>query len=367
MSIKGKIVVLIISGVFLTGLGVLVWAQKTGRIAIFGAENFKRVVVQIKDAVDWNKGEFSNTALDNDKLKLKTSSTTQSNAGDSPASSSSPTPSASNPTISQKTINDTAVELVNKTSDRGNCSGLAPSDWAIVSDQYGLEAGLSSPDLTTFASWTVPWSLKSMLAWAGHTELAEEENFLKVSLCVANFADRAGVASLEYCGNGGDYKNVSLGSASSKPNDYYLREYSLTNNAMKKELKGQIIYKNFSSGDVLLYLARMGSTVKSDWDKKGALAVNSAISIKCSVNTMGVATGTSGVPSSIDRKKDDSEITLSDKWQEATMGYENVYNPSTGQHWQAPSSSYWETGPQGPGYYYQSGNDLTKLSRGFGE
>lgn len=364
MSIKAKIAILISSGIFLVALAVLIWAQATGRIAIFGAENFKRVIVQIKDAVDWNKGQFSNTSLDNDQLKLKTSSTTQRNADAS--SASSPTPSASNPTVSQKTINDTAIELVNKTSDRGNCSGLAPKDWAIVSDQYGLEAGLSSPDLTTFASWTVPWSLKSLLAWAGHAELAEEENFLKVGLCVANFADRAGVASLEYCGNGGDYKNVSLGSASSKLNGYYQREYSLTNNAMKKELKGQIIYKNFSSGDVLLYLARMGSTVKSDWDNKGALAVDSAISIKCSVNTMGVTTGSSSVPSGIDRKKDDSEITLSDKWQEAIMGYENVYNPSTGQHWQAPTSSYWETGPQGAGYYYQSGNDLTKLSRGFG-
>ncbi|EKD55971.1 MAG: hypothetical protein ACD_58C00324G0003 [uncultured bacterium] len=356
MTLKNKTITVIIITVLIFGLAILIWAQKTGKISIFGAENLSRITVQIKNLVDWNKGEFANTKIEGDSLKLSASSTNNTNNGGS-----------SNTTT--KTINDLAIAMILKNAPKGNCSALAPNDWAIVSDDYGLEAGLTSPDLTTFASWTVPWSLKSMLQGFGHPELIEEENFLKVSLCVSNFANRSAatykVASLEECSNGGDYKNVTLGSAISKANGYYVRDYSLTNLALNKELKGQAIYKNFSSGDVILYLLRMGSTVKSDWEKSGALAISSAVSIKCSVNTTGVATN-SGKPSGINRTKDDPEISLSDKWQEATMGYENVYNPATGQHWEAPTSSYWETGPQGAGYYYQNGNDLTKLSRGFG-
>lgn len=364
MTLKSRIILSVIIGIVIFGLAILIWAEKTGKITILGAENAKRIAVQIKNLTDWNKGQFSNASMENGTLKLK-NTTTQTTPSSSPSSSPSASPSTSpsaSPSAERKTINNTATEMVLKTSSRGNCTGLAPSDWAIVSSEYGLDAGLSDPKLTTFASWSVPWSLKSMLTYFGHPELAEEENFLKAALCTSNFADRYGIASLENCGNGGDYKKVSLGAATSKPGGYYMREYSLTNNAMKKDLKGQLIYKNFSSGDILLYLMRMGSTVTSDWASKGSLAVSSAVSIRCAVNTTGVSSGGTG----INRKANDPEITLSDKWQEAIMGYENVYNPATGQHWTAPTSSRWETGPQGPGYYLQNGNDLTLLSSGFG-
>lgn len=346
MTHKNKTILAIIIGVILLGSAVLIWAQKTGKISIFGSENLQRITVQIKNLVDWNKGEFANTQIQDGILKLTTTSN----------------PTTNPPSVTTKTINDVATEMVFKNSPKGNCNALAPSDWAIVSDDYGLEAGLVSPDITTFASWSVPWALNSLLQTIGHPELAQEENFLKAALCTTNFADRAGVGSLEYCGNGGDYKNITLGAAVSKPGGYYLRDYQLTNNAMQKNLKGQLIYKNFSSGDVILYLMRMGATTSDKWEQNGALAVSSAISIRCRVNSAGSATG----PSGVSRQADDSEITLSDKWQEATMGYENVYNPATGQHWEAPTSSYWDTGPQGAGYYYQNGNDLTKLTRGFG-
>lgn len=308
-----------------------------------------------------NPSGQSNSGSNQGSSSSNSSSAPSNTSNSSGTSNNSSNSSSGSSSTATKTINDVATEMILKTSPNSKCSALAPNDWAIVANDYGMDAGLSDPGLTTFASWSVPWSLNSMLAWSGHPELAQEENFLKVSLCTANFADRYGVASLDLCGNGGDYQNVSLGSASSLPNGYYSRDYSLTNNAMKKSLRGQVIYKNFSSGDVILYLLRMGSTITSDWDSKGALAVSSAISIRCTVNSTGSALG-----SGVDRSSSDSDITLSDKWEEAIMGYENVYNPSTGQHWEAPSSSYWDTGPQGAGYYYQNGNDLTKLSRGFG-
>ncbi|EKD56767.1 MAG: hypothetical protein ACD_58C00096G0006 [uncultured bacterium] len=320
--------------------------------------------------VNNNSTASSDTPASSDQTTTQTSpsgttstgsTTTKPSNGSTSNSSSNSSSGTNNTSVQTKTINSGATELKQKTSSNSKCNALAPDDWAIVADQYGMEAGITSPDLTAFASWSVPWSLNSMLAWAGHPELAQEENFLKSSLCVTNFADRNGVGSLEDCGNGGDYRNVSLGSASSLPGGYYSRDYSLTNNGMHKELQGILIYKNFSSGDVILYLLRMGSTVKSSWSSKGAIAVSSAISIACTVDSTGSALG-----SGVNRSSSDSEITLSDKWEEAIMGYENVYNPATGQHWEAPTSSYWDTGPQGAGYYYQNGNDLTKLNRGFG-
>lgn len=42
---------------------------------------------------------------------------------------------------------------------------------------------------------------------------------------------------------------------------------------------------------------------------------------------------------------------ISQDWQEAIMGYENVESPSTGDQYQAPLNSYDPTGNDGPGYY----------------
>ena len=42
---------------------------------------------------------------------------------------------------------------------------------------------------------------------------------------------------------------------------------------------------------------------------------------------------------------------LSQDWQEATMGFDNVESPSTGDQYQVPLNSYDPAGPDGPGYY----------------
>lgn len=42
---------------------------------------------------------------------------------------------------------------------------------------------------------------------------------------------------------------------------------------------------------------------------------------------------------------------LSQDWQEATMGFDNVESPTTGEQYQAPLNSYDPTGPDGAGYY----------------
>lgn len=321
-------------------LSVLIWAQRTGRISIFGAENLTNIIVQIKDSIDWNKGVFSNLKLENGIVKLIVSQPNPSN------------PPTTNPQVTPITINDKAVQFVTKTAPR--CEALAPNDWAMVSDKdTGMTAALGSPDLTSFASWMVPWSIYSFAP-----QDRDETYFLKVSLCMNNYADNTATGWLVPCRS--DYQNVVLNATPTDlVNGYKMREFTTKNNQLKKNIKGAVIYKNYSTNDIGLYLLRIGSTEESKWNELGHTALGSAISIRCSVTLGSGTTATT-------RQKDDPDVTLSDKWQEAIMGYENVYDSNTGERYQAPTNSFWETGPSGAGYYKQVGNDYIKLTKGFG-
>jgi hypothetical protein len=63
--------------------------------------------------------------------------------------------------------------------------------------------------------------------------------------------------------------------------------------------------------------------------------------------------------------KDQVDAELSTKREEAMMGFQNVYSPSTGQHWEASYNDYNPTGPDGAGYYRRVGNSYEKLNEGF--
>lgn len=49
--------------------------------------------------------------------------------------------------------------------------------------------------------------------------------------------------------------------------------------------------------------------------------------------------------------RDQVNDKVSQDWQEATMGFDNVESPTTGDQYQAPLNSYDPTGNDGPGYY----------------
>ncbi len=253
------------------------------------------------------------------------------------------------------TINSTAVTMVKKTS--GRCEALAPNDWAIVSDQEtGMSAGLSSPDLTTFASWMVPWSIASAFP-----QDRNEDYFLRLSLCMNNLSDKYGSGWLVPCRE--NYGVVNLSSnVQSLTNGYKMREFTAPNNALKKNLKGVLVYKNFSAGDIILYIFRVAATLPELWDQKGGIALSSAISLRCTT-TLGAGTTYQSTT-----EKKDTKTDLSADWEGATMGFENVYSPTTGDHYTAPLNSYWPTGPQGGGYYRElpGGGGYEKLQAGYG-
>jgi hypothetical protein len=111
----------------------------------------------------------------------------------------------------------------------------------------------------------------------------------------------------------------------------------------------------------------MADTASDLWDAKGASAMYSAISLRCVTQLRPATSSVDLEGSDPSSSSDNPEVSLSDKWQEAIMGYENVYSPSTGDHYEAPLTSKWESGPNGAGYYRSVPNGgYEKLERGFG-
>lgn len=97
---------------------------------------------------------------------------------------------------------------------------------------------------------------------------------------------------------------------------------------------------------------------KSDWDGLAAALALVQDSIKISSTSNPGA----GVSLPANQPLDDPltgsyeyrnqvEDRLSQDWQEAIMGYENVESPTTGDQYQAPLNSYDPAGSDGPGYY----------------
>lgn len=243
---------------------------------------------------------------------------------------SSPAPVAS--VSSAKIINDKALGLKVKSS--GYCKAIAPEDWNIRATESADGADVESPSGNAHSGWWIAYVYSYMFP-----SIEEYLNYAMPTFVGFNgFRLTSGESDWGY-----DIKKRDFESNSKK---------------------GLVFWKKYDTGDgnyiVSIYFASTGS---GEWDSKtGAASQSAAISIRCSTQ---MRPGTSGNdPSS---SSGNSEVSLSDKWREAMMGWENVYSPSTGEHWEASQDSYWNDGPDGAGYYRQVGNDYEKLERGFGE
>lgn len=245
-----------------------------------------------------------------------------------------------------KVINSTAVNLVEKKF--GYCRALAPKDWSHLTNDTATGADLFSPGKTIHAGWGIspvntgnypPYSFPSITS------------FLKYWLGYA-FTGK-------FSGN-----SITLKSTHSLSYGFVERDFTTTTGR-----KGTIIYKTYNFGSstyvVSIYMA---DTTSSLWSSKGAQALYSAISIRCVSQARPSTSSTSLSGSDPSSSSDNPEVSLSDKWTEAIMGYENVYSPTTGEHYEAPLDSYWATGPDGGGYYRSvPGGDYEKLKPGFGD
>ena len=116
-----------------------------------------------------------------------------------------------------------------------------------------------------------------------------------------------------------------------------------------------------------MVVLRTAYTALGFWDRRGAEAAAVARSLRCNVPSMPPAPD----PPSLNSKpkpKPGQEEGESDSLYNQWLDKEYYHNPESGENfWVSPSSDYQQTGPQGPGYYAQHGNDIIKLQSGYAQ
>jgi len=234
------------------------------------------------------------------------------------------------------TIDPQATRLVEKSV--AYCKALAPEDWSFSSTPPYVGADLFSPDKRIHAAWGIAGIYKSLYP-TDDSALNYLLNMVYRGFTLTGTREDAGY------GFWGREFNTGIG------------------------MKGQLIYKIYDF-DPSFYVISvyMAATDVNLWETRGAQALSAAISIRCvsqmrpSTENLDLGSANPSDPSS------NPEVDLSENWTEAIMGYENVYSPSIGEHYLAPLNSYWETGPEGGGYYRElPGGGYEKLLDGFGD
>ena len=255
-----------------------------------------------------------------------------------PAATLEPTakPSPTHPVVAQ-TINSSAIELAIK--EVAYCKALAPEDWGFNSVPPYVGADLFSPDKSIHAAWGIASIYKTL--------------FPTVKSALIYLLDAMGYKDSAFVG-----EPIDIG--------YGFMGWEFTSSIGRQ---GKVIYRTYDL-DTAFYVISVyiGATTNENWESKGAQALSAAISIRCVSQLRPPSADVNYECADPSNKADNPEVDLSEKWSEAILGYENVYSPTTGEHYQAPLNSYWESGPDGGGYYRElPGGGFEKLEYGFGD
>jgi len=245
-------------------------------------------------------------------------------------------PSPTPPVLSQ-TINSSTIKLAEK--EIAYCKALAPEDWSFASVPPYVGADLFSPDNNIHAAWGITSIYKTL--------------FPTVESALVYLLDAMGYKGSVLVG-----EPIDIGTG--------FTGWEFTSSIGRQ---GKVIYKTYNF-DTAFYVISvyLGATTNDDWESKGAQALSAAISIRCISQLRPTSAGVNYELADPSNKSDNPEVDLSEKWSEAILGYENVYSPTTGEHFQAPLNSYWESGPDGGGYYRElPGSGFEKLEYGFGD
>lgn len=241
------------------------------------------------------------------------------------------------PVDTPRLIDSNAVFMSEKSS--GYCRALVPEDWSFTSVPPYVGADAWSPDKTRHAAWGITSIFKSL--------------FPQPEAALGYLLTAVGYDGFQLTGNATD-----LGGG------FILADFRSTVGR-----RGQVIYKVYDVDPTFYVISvYLGATVEEEWQAMGGEAVSAAVSIRC-VSQLRPSTSSVDVefadPS--DREAN-PEVDLSEEWSEAILGFENVYSPSTGEHYLAPLDSYWATGPDGGGYYRElPGGGYELLQEGFGD
>jgi len=243
----------------------------------------------------------------------------------------------STPPITARVIDANAIHLTEK--EASYCKALAPDDWSFTSVPPYVGADLFSPDQSSHAAWGITSIYKALYPTPQ--------------------------SALIYLLNAVGYKDALL---LGEPIDI---GYGFTSTGFTSSIgrRGQLIFKIYDLDSSFYVISvYLGATANESWVVNGSQALTAAISIRC-VSLLRPSTANLDLDlSDPSNKVDNPEVDLSEKWSEAILGFENVYSPTTGEHYLAPLESYWETGPDGSGYYRDlPGSGFEKLEYGFGD
>lgn len=225
-----------------------------------------------------------------------------------------------------------------------SCTAYAPADWTIIGNEerVGMGVDLTSADRSMGASYGI-----TGVTGGAYYGMSTPEDYIQKMM------ETAGMAGFEF-ENGAQ-----------QVDGYTLRYWRAESQG--KPVRGFAMYVTFNTDDPNTYIIalRMGSTEAGKWEEQKNVVYDAAASIRCTKHLFPAQESSAREPKG--SSKDQIESEMSRKREEAMMGFQNVYSPTTGQHWEASYSDYNATGPDGPGYYRKVGSvgGYEKLSEGF--
>lgn len=244
-----------------------------------------------------------------------------------------------------KLVDDHGIKTTKKSWS--SCTALAPADWTIVGNEQrvGIGVDLAAPDESMSASYGIVAVPRTQMYGGDYYGTGTPERFLQT------ITEAAGMSGF------------TLDAETRSVEGYTLRYWRA--NQRGKSIRGFVLYQTFETGDAASYIVayHMGATESSKWEANKNVVYDIAASIRCTKHLFPAQESSTRRPQGSSKDQIDDELSI--KRQEATMGFQNVYSPTTGDHWEASYSDYNATGPDGPGYYRQVGNSYEKLNEGF--
>jgi hypothetical protein len=241
-----------------------------------------------------------------------------------------------------KPVDAHGVQTVTKSWS--SCNAFAPADWTIVGNEQRIAIGvdLAAADQSMTASYGV-----AGVTGGAYYGMATPEDYIQTMM------RNSGSNGFAF---EGDAQNVE---------GHTLRYWRAQTGG--RQVRGFALYHAFNTDDPNTYIItlRMGSTDAAKWEQNKNIAYDVAASIRCTKHLFPAQESSAREPKG--SSKDKIEEELSTKRREAMMGFQNVYSPTTGEHWEASYSDYNATGPDGPGYYRRVGSvgGYEKLNEGF--
>ena len=230
----------------------------------------------------------------------------------------------------------------------GRCSAYTPQGWTAQSNPQASTAELVSADRRSYAGWGVRGVNTAMEPLYGPLFGAPE----------TAAAAMAGEILKVYLNDGGQVHYTS-------PPQNFLGYFTLRRFATARS-HGLVFYRTYSGMSAQEYV---GSTYFAVADKSlgpGGLAAASGVatSIRCSTGLVPVR-DTAGPGGKAGTKRAGCGGEGSLRGYNKELGHQYAHSASTGENFLMDHATQWEeNGPQGPGYYKQSGNFQEKLELG---